>query len=528
RRKAMASKEFRVTYTDVAALQSEEYHERFDAALEEVGERLGRHHPNVVGGEEVYSREGEFTVRSPVDEEILLGYFQKGTREDARRAIEVAWGNFDAWSSSSYGNRVAVFRRAADLLSERSFQFAALMSYEVGKNRQEAMGDVGEGIGIMRYYADEMERNRGYRRVMGSVGKETGRSVLKPYGVWGVISPFNFPLALTLNMSTGVLLTGNTEVFKPSSEAPLTGLKLYRLLTEAGVPEGALNFVAGPGGSVGAELVENRRVAGLVFTGSKKVGISSYEKFIRIAPRPFVAELGGKNPTIVTAKADLDKAANGVVKAAFGFGGQKCSACSRVYVDNEVKEELVGRLVEKMEQIRIGDPRKRDVDLGPLINERAYKRYRRSVAKAEKDGRVLIGGRVLTEGEFGRGYYVEPTLVTDLPEDHDLFKEELFVPFLVIAGVNSLDDALSLANEVEYGLTSGIFSEDEEEVQRFFDRIQAGVAYANRAASATTGAWPGVQPFGGWKYSGTSGKAALGEYYLPQFMREQSQTVVSD
>ena len=524
----MPSNLFSLTYTDSAALQSEEFHERFDAALEGLKGGLGGHHPNVVGGEELYSPEGEFTIRSPVDREIVIGHFQKGTREDAGRAIDVAWESFGGWSSASHMDRVAVFRRAADLLGDRIFEFAALLSYEVGKNRQEAMGDVGEGIGIIRYYADEMERKKGYRKVMGRVGKETGRSVLKPYGVWGVISPFNFPLALAVNMSTGVLLTGNTEVFKPSSDAPLTGLKLYQLLAEAGVPEGVLNFVAGPGGSVGAELVDNPRVAGLVFTGSKKVGISSYERFIRVAPRPFIAELGGKNPTIVTAKADLDKAANGVVKAAFGFGGQKCSACSRVYVANQVKEELIGRLVKRTKQIRIGDPRKRDVDLGPVINERAYERYKRSVAKAERDGKILFGGRVLTEGEFERGFYVEPTLVTDLPEDHELFKEELFVPLLAIAGVDSLDHALRLANDVEYGLTSGIFSEDEDEVQRFFDGIQAGVAYANRAASATTGAWPGVQPFGGWKYSGTSGKAALGEYYLPQFMREQSQTVVSD
>jgi 1-pyrroline-5-carboxylate dehydrogenase len=359
------------------------------------------------------------------------------------------------------------------------------------------MGDVGEGIGVVRYYADEMERNKGYQKVLGKRGKETGRSVLKPYGVWGVISPFNFPLALSVNMSTGVLLTGNAEIFKPSSDAPLTGVKLYEILTAAGVTPGVLNLVTGPGSTVGAELVENNRISGLVFTGSKEVGISSHQKFIKVRPRPFIAELGGKNPTIVTARADLDKAAKGIANAAFGFGGQKCSACSRVYVDNEVKDNLIQRLKEKVKKVKIGDPRKKGVDLGPVINEKAFQTFKEAVSKAEEDGRVIHGGETLEKDQYSRGYYVEPTLVADLPEDHVLFKKELFLPVLAIEGVDSLDEALELANDVEYGLTSGIFSEDEKEVQRFFDRIEAGVTYANRAASSTTGAWPGIQPFGG-------------------------------
>jgi 1-pyrroline-5-carboxylate dehydrogenase len=237
--------------------------------------------------------------------------------------------------------------------------------------------------------------------------------------------------------------------------------------------------------------------------------------------------MGGKNPAIVTRHADLDKAAEGVMRSAFGYDGQKCSANSRVYVDREVADAFVEKLVERTEGISVGDPTRREHWMGPVINERALTTFRNAVDEARRDGgTIATGGEVLDEGDTARGYFPQPTVVTGLPTDHRLFRDELFVPFLVVGEVEDLDEALRLANSSTYGLTAGIFTDDEAEVRRFLDTIQAGVVYVNRRAGATTGAWPGIQSFGGWKGSGSSGKNGLGPYYVQQFLREQSQTVM--
>jgi 1-pyrroline-5-carboxylate dehydrogenase len=388
------------------------------------------------------------------------------------------------------------------------------------------MGDVDEGIDLMRYYCEDMETNKGYEKATGKAfPNEEAKSVMKPYGVWGVISPFNFPFAIAIGMSSGALITGNTVVFKPSSDTPLSGFKIYEILRDAGLPKGIFNYVSGSGDVVGAELVNNEDVAGIVFTGSRDVGASSYKIFNDKRPRPFIAEMGGKNPVIVTAKADLDKAVEGVMRAAFGYSGQKCSACSRVYVDKRVKKDFVERLAKRTKELVIDDPALKDTFVSPLINERAYRNYQSYIEIAKKNGKILTGGRVLTDEKRKYGYFVEPTIVDDLPKDHKLFKDELFVPILCMAGVDSLDEAIKLSNTVDYGLTAGIFSEDEKEIKQFFNEIQAGVIYANRKIGATTGAMAGAQPFVGWKFSGSSGKGAGGSYYLLQFLREQSQTI---
>jgi 1-pyrroline-5-carboxylate dehydrogenase len=270
-----------------------------------------------------------------------------------------------------------------------------------------------------------------------------------------------------------------------------------------------------PGGDeVGKLVVASDGIDGITFTGSYAVGMKIYKEFSKGVPRPAVCEMGGKNPAIVSARADLDLAAEGVLRSAFGFSGQKCSACSRVYVERSVAGEFTGRLAD------------RAVYMGPVIDEEAVDRFKDAVKEARKEGRVLAGGEVLKDG-VPKGNYVAPTVVGDLPPDHRLFKDELFVPFVAVAPVDSLEEALKLANDTEYGLTAGFYSADEAEVDQFLDRIEAGVVYVNRKAGATTGAWPGVQPFGGWKGSGSSGKAGGGLYYVQQFMREQSQTVIA-
>jgi 1-pyrroline-5-carboxylate dehydrogenase len=243
-------------------------------------------------------------------------------------------------------------------------------------------------------------------------------------------------------------------------------------------------------------------------------------------PKPTIVEMGGKNPAVVSRKADLEEAAEGIIRSAFGFGGQKCSANSRVYVEKAVHDDLVRLLVEKTEAITIGDPLMRENWLGPIVDQKAVDRHQAAVAEARRDGRVFVGGEHLTDRGMDRGYYVEPTVVGDLPADHRLFRDELFAPFTAVHAVDSFDEGIRLANDTVYGLTAGVYSEDEGEVQRFLDQAEAGVLYVNRRAGATTGAWPGVQAFGGWKGSGSTGKAGLSMYYVGQFLREQSHTVV--
>ena len=418
-------------------------------------------------------------------------------------------------------------RRAADLISERQMHYAADMAWEVGKNRLEALGEVEEAADLLRYYSKTMEDNDGFDHPMDNLGDATvhTRTVLRPHGVFAVISPFNFPMALAAGPIGAAAIAGNTVVFKPSSTAPLTGVNLVQCFVDAGVPAGVINLVMGPGESVGDELQTNPGIDGIVFTGSYDVGFKLFKSFSTLWPRPCIVEMGGKNPAIVTSKADLEEAAEGIMRSAFGFGGQKCSANSRVYVELAVHDELVRLLVEKTEKITIGNPIPRENWLGPVIDAKAVARHQEAVAEARRDGTVYTGGEHLTDGDLARGFYVEPTVV-GLPAGHRLFQDELFAPLTAIAKVDSLSEALALANDSTYGLTAGVYSEDPAEVARFLDEVEAGVLYVNRRAGATTGAWPGVQAFGGWKGSGSTGKAGLSMYYVAQFMREQSHTVV--
>ena len=514
----------KITYATLSA-DNEELQSTFDAALERARATLGRTYPMLIGGEERTGAE-TFEDRSPIDRELVVARFPIGTRRDVSDAIASAREAFPAWRDTPWRDRLAVLRRAAEIISDRQYDYAALMSLEVGKNRLEALGDVEETADLLRYYADEFEKADGFVKPMGSLSSaEKTRSVLRPYGVFGVISPFNFPMALAGGPAGGAMIAGNTVVLKPSSDAPLMGWKFGEALRDAGLPDGVFNLVTGPGETVGAELEENPGIDGLVFTGSYEVGMRLYRGFTTDYPRPIITEMGGKNPAIVTRHADLDEAAEGVMRSAFGFDGQKCSANSRVYVERPVAREFVTRLVEKARGITVGDPTRRENWMGPVINQKALDTFTQAVEQAKADGGTIeVGG----EADASTGYYPTPTVVTGLPLEHRLFRDELFVPFVVVGEVGSFDQALSEANDTAYGLTAGIFSRDPAEVQRFLDTIQAGVVYVNRRAGATTGAWPGIQSFGGWKGSGSSGKGGLGPYYVQQFLREQSQTVVAE
>src|SRR5215210_5248339 len=480
-------------------------HNAFDAALEQLRGNLGKSYGLIINGEERPGA-GAFEVRSPSDNQVLIGQFAIGTELDVHDAVAAARAAFPAWSQLPWQERVSIMRRAAALIREQKFRLAALLILEAGKNRIEA--------------------NDGFARQLDSLDPaERNRSVLRPFGVWAVLAPFNFPHALSVGMSSGALLAGNTVVYKPASATPLSGYELARIYADAGVPAGVFNYVSGSGEAVGDPLTRHPDVDGVVFTGSREVGWELYKEFSTDFPKPCITELGGKNPTIVTRNADLDKAVEGVARSAFGYSGQKCSACSRVYVEEPVYDEFMERLTQRTKELVVGDPTDRETYVGPVIDQRAVRRYEDALASAQ-GGQVRTGVQRLRGGIFDRGTYVAPTVVDGLPLDHALFKKEIFLPFIVVAPVKGLDQAIEEANDTDYGLTAGIFSEDREEIDTFFDRIEAGVVYANRKGGATTGAWPGCQSFAGWKASGSTGKGGLGPYYVQQFMREQSQTVV--
>ncbi len=506
--------------------REENFHEAYDAAYEAALQNLGVRYDNSIGKETRLSKTGEIEDRCPYDTRILIGRFQKGTRNDVADAVNISKEAFDDWAGMKVLDRCLLFEKAADEMAKRKYEFAAKLTLENGKNRYEAIAEVDEAIDYLRYYQFLLRQRHGYvLETDGPVPCNETKSILRPLGVLGVISPFNFPIAITTGMVMGALVTGNAAVLKPASDTPLMGWMLHQLLTESGVPREVFHFIAGPGESVGTELTTSRDISALVFTGSREVGIGIVKSSAENGKRPPIVEMGGKNPAIVSDKANLDKAAEGACRSAFGYAGQKCSATSRLIVNRSVADKFTKMIVDWLRSKKVGDPSKKDIYLGPVINRAAVEKFRMVIAMAAKDGQVLTGGHVLEDADHKNGFFVEPTVIVHLARNHELVMKELFLPVLVVLTYGDLKEALEIANSVEYGLTAGIFSDDPGEVQYFFDNIKAGVTYANRSAGATTGALVGRQPFVGWKSSGVTGKGAGGPYYLLQFLQEQSRTL---
>lgn len=524
----MQKERYQLTYSTMFD-PPEELHTQFEAALKRVKANLGQEYGMIIGGKEHFADE-KYEDFSPIDKTMLLGIFQKGNAQHAKAAVLAARQAFPQWSGLKWQDRVALLRKAADQIDERIYEMGAAMALEVGKNRMEALGDVAETAALIRYACDQMEENNGYLVEMGRDPLKgyisTNHSILRPFGVWLVISPFNFPGALTGGPVGAALVTGNTVVMKPATDTSWPVRQLAECLRDAGLPDGVFNYVTGPGRTLGQALIESTEVDGVTFTGSYDVGMKIYRDFAKGQYiRPTILELGGKNPVIVSKSADLDRASLGVARSAFGLQGQKCSAASRVYVEGPVYDDFIARLVEVTNQLAIGDPTDRKNYLGPVINPGAYQDYQNYCEELSQDGKILTGGKVLTDDDYEKGYFCSPTIVADLPVDHRLWKHEMFLPITTVAKIENLDQAIQLANNVDYGLTAGFYG-SEEEAGWFFQHIQAGTVYANRPQGATTGAWPGFQTFGGWKGSGSTGKNAGGHYYLPLYMHEQSRTIV--
>ncbi|MBK7917257.1 MAG: aldehyde dehydrogenase family protein [Chloroflexi bacterium] len=518
----MSEERIKVTYSTLSS-PNPRLHQLYDEAVERAKANFGKNYPLFINGEERFA-EKTFAKHSPINLDWVMGHFQYGTEQDVDDAIAAARAAFPKWSGMPWQERIAIMRKAADLISDRLFDMGANMSLEIGKNRLEALGDVEETADLIRYNCDAIEKNNNFAfDLLAESDRHHNRSVLKPYGVWVVISPFNFPGALAGGPAGAALIAGNTVVLKPATDTPLTSWFLTECFRDAGVPAGAFNFITGSGRVVGERLVTHPGVDGITFTGSYDVGMHILRTFAQGRyPRPVIAEMGGKNPTIITNKADLDKAAMGVMRSAFGLQGQKCSACSRVYVHADVKDAFMEKLLALTKEIHVGDPTQKENWMGPVANKGAFEDYKKFVADLRQDGEIVFGGEVLA----GNGYFAAPTIVDNLPHDHYLWKQEMFLPIVTVHAFTDLDDAMAKANDVEYGLTAGFFSEDDAEIQWWLNNIQAGVLYVNRASGATTGAWPGYQSFGGWKGSGSTGKAAGSFYYIQQYMHEQSQTII--
>ena len=520
---------FKLTYATMFN-PPEELHKGFDSAVVKLKQNLGKEYSMIINGKDAFSDE-KWDDRSPVNTDWVLARMQKGNASHAQQAIAAARNAFPKWSRTHWQERVKLVRKAASLVEQRIFDLGAAMALEVGKNRMESLGDVQETADLMYFSALMMEQNKGFIKPMGKdplVGFDsTNISVLRPYGVWLIVSPFNFPFALTGGPTGAALVAGNTVVIKPATDTAWI-VRLYaECLRDAGFPEGVVNFVTGPGSSLGQALVDSKEVDGATFTGSFDVGMKMYRDFAnRNYVRPIVLELGGKNPAIVSRHANLTDAATGIVRSAFGLQGQKCSAASRVIVEEPVYDELVGQLKEMTEKLVIGDPTERTTYIGPVINNNSYTDFKNFTEEINQaGGKFLTGGHVKTGGMFDKGFYCEPTFVTDLPFEHRLWQYEMFLPITTIGKVNNLDEAMKIANNVNYGLTAGFYG-SLDEADWFFDKIEAGVTYANRPQGATTGAWPGFQPFGGWKGSGASGKNGGGLYYVQLYMHEQIRTLV--
>jgi 1-pyrroline-5-carboxylate dehydrogenase len=518
---------FKITYS-VTAETMIEIDKSFDEQVLKIKTAGLKTFPAFYGNTEV-APDGYIENTNPSDTRIVLSKHGKIPLSKLNEVMTLADTTQKSWSKVPWQERVRLVKLAAEKIRERKFEFSAIMSLEVGKNRLEALGEVEESADLLDYYSSQMEKADGFLHPMGSLSPgENAISILKPYGVFAVIEPFNFPMALTAGAIAGAVVAGNTVVFKTASTTPWTAQNLYEAFKSAGLPSGVVQLVQGAGRELGKLMVDHPLTKGIAFTGSYDVGMQLIRNFGVGGKwvRPCFAEMGGKNPGIICKSADIDKAVVATWKSAFGLSGQKCSELSRIFVHQDIALEFKTKLLDAVSKMVIGDPTNKEVFVGPVIEAKAVERYQWACAEAIKNGgKILIGGNDIktSRADLANGHFVSPTIV-EVPHEHVLTKTELFLPFLNLYTFTDLSEAIVRANDIDYGLTAGIFSKDESELAYFFEHIEAGVTYANRPTGITTGAWPGVNSFCGWKGSGGSGKGFCGPYYVSQFMREQSQT----
>ncbi len=494
----------------------------FQAALAKIRAEAakGKPIPLVIGGRKIMTKE-TFVTTNPGNPQEVLATFAKAGQKEARLAIEAADKAFAAWAAEPVARRSAILLKAAAIMRARKHEFSAVMVLEIGKNWVEADADTAEAIDFLEYYAREALR---YARGMDTVEwpGETNDTFYVPLGVISVIPPWNFPNAILTGMTVAALVTGNTVCLKPASDTPLIGWKVAEMLYQAGLPTGVLNFVPGSGATCGEELVVHPRVRMICFTGSMEVGLGIVEKAGRMAHgqqwiKRVIAEMGGKDTIIVDESADLDWAADQVAVSAFGFQGQKCSACSRCIVVGSVYEKFRRKLVERVKKIKVGPVDDPANWMGPLSSRASLDKCLHYIQIGRREGRILTGGNRV---KIGSGYFLEPTVVDGLKFGSRIDQEEIFGPVLALFKTKDYDTALHFANATNYGLTGGVFSRNREHLERARREFHVGNLYLNRKI---TGALVGVQPFGGFNMSGTDSKAG-GRDYLGLFLQAKSVT----
>jgi len=480
-------------------------------AIAQVAENLGQSYPMIVGGEKI-TLETTFASRNPSDPEEVIGHFPQGGVEQAESAIAAAARAFHTWRHVPAAERAAVLLRTAAILRTRKLEFAAWMCFEAGKNWPEADGDVAEAIDFLEFYAREAIRYDSAGRVTPVAG-EKNRVEYIPLGVGAVIPPWNFPLAIAVGMSSAAIAAGNTVVLKPASVTPTIAWKYVEAFHEAGLPPGVLNFITGPGSTMGNALVLHPLTRFISFTGSKEVGLKINELAAKPQPgqlwiKRVVAEMGGKDAIVVDKGTDLDAVAQGIVAAAFGYQGQKCSACSRAILHADIYDALLAKIVERTKKLKVGPAIDHDTNVGPVIDESAVRKIMEYVEVGKKEARLVAGG---TGPKAGGGHFIEPTVFADVPPVSRLSQEEIFGPVLAVTKAKDFDEAIEFANDTEFGLTGAVYSRDEANLRKAEREFHVGNLYLNRKC---TGALVGGHPFGGFNMSGTDSKAGGSDYLL--------------
>ena len=435
------------------------------AALDSVATQLGQEYPLVIGGQRILT-EGKLESFNPANRSEVVGKFQKATKELANRAVETAFDTFKTWRHTPANERAELLFRVADLIRSRKHEMSAWMIYEVAKSWPEADGDTAEAIDFLEFYGREMLRYAEPQPLTKLPGEDNHLEYI-PLGVGAVIPPWNFPLAIMAGMTAAAVVTGNTVVLKPSSDAPAIAYKFFELLEEAGMPAGVVNFMTGSGAEVGDVVVDHPKTRFIAFTGSKEIGLRINERAAKTPPEQLwikrvVAEMGGKDAIIVADDADLDAAAAGVVQSAFGFQGQKCSACSRAIIDTRVYDQMLEKIAELTARINVGDPTDTGTTMSAVINDKAFKSINGYVEKGKAEGgRVIAGGGA--DGE--KGFFIEPTVIADVKAGATIEQEEIFGPVLAVIKANDYDDALRIANDTQFGLTGAVYSRGPRETR---------------------------------------------------------------
>ncbi len=491
-----------------------------EEAIEQVAGELGREYPITINGEKI-NLDSHFKSFNPAAKDQIIGVFSDGdidAKNLVARGIDSATAAFKSWRNVPAADRAEYLFKAADVIRDRKHYYSAWMVFETSKTWAEADGDTAEAIDFLEFYGREMIRWSQDQPVTKIEG-EDNRLEYIPLGVGAIIPPWNFPLAIMVGMTSAAIVAGNTVLLKPSSDSPTIAAKFIEVLEEVGLPRGVVNFITGSAGT-GEEMVTHPKTRFISFTGSKEVGLHINEQAAKtregqIWIKRVVAEMGGKDAIVVADDADLDSAAQGVVSAAFGYQGQKCSACSRLIVDKKVHGELMAKIVSLTEKLKVGAPTDADTDMAAVINKKAFDNTLSYVAKGiNEGGKLLTGGK----GTDTEGYFIDPTIIDDVEPMATIEQEEIFAPVLAVIKADNFDHALEIANDTEFGLTGAVYSENQDNLNKAQREFHVGNLYLNRKC---TGALVGVHPFGGFNMSGTDSKAG-GREYLLQFMQGKS------